>query len=198
MNLRPAAAVAWHPSTGLLLAEVVTGGTSAFDEYVEITNAGALPVDLAGMERVYVTSLGSSVTRKVAWTDVTSLTGFLGRSVRVGGLVVTVDATSLALDDGTGTARLELAGDARPLLSLLSPGDAIGAAGIVQTGSPTRIRVAEAADLVRLGDLGEAVPSQATTRRTLTQRRRRQRVRGTRPRPARHRRASPVDQRLRR
>jgi len=33
-NLRPAAAVAWPPSTGLLLAEVVTGGASASDEYV--------------------------------------------------------------------------------------------------------------------------------------------------------------------
>jgi hypothetical protein len=76
----------------------------------------------------------------------------------VGGLVVAVDSTGLAFDDGTGTARLELAGDARPLLSLLSLGDAIGAAGIVQPGALPRIRVAAAADLVRLGDLGEAVP----------------------------------------
>jgi outer membrane biosynthesis protein TonB len=73
VNLRPAAAVAWPPSTGLLLAEVVTGGASASDEYVEITNAGAVPVDLAGTELVYVTSSGSSVTRKVTWADVTLL-----------------------------------------------------------------------------------------------------------------------------
>ena len=33
-------AVVWPPSTGLLIAEVVTGGTSASDEYVELTNAG--------------------------------------------------------------------------------------------------------------------------------------------------------------
>ena len=45
-NLRPAAAVAWPPSTGLLLAEVVTGGAPASDEYVEITNAGPVPADL--------------------------------------------------------------------------------------------------------------------------------------------------------
>ena len=93
-----------------------------------------------------------------ASADVASLAGLAGRSVRVGGLVVAVDSTGLAFDDGTGTARLELAGDARPLLSLLSLGDAIGAAGIVQPGAPPRIRVAAAADLVRLGDLGEAVP----------------------------------------
>ena len=35
----PVAAVAWPPSTGLLVAEVVTGGASASDEYVELTNA---------------------------------------------------------------------------------------------------------------------------------------------------------------
>ena len=38
--IAPAAAVGWPPSAGLLVAEVVTGGTSASDEYVEITNAG--------------------------------------------------------------------------------------------------------------------------------------------------------------
>ncbi len=31
------------PSTGLIVAEIVTGGTSASDEYVEITNAGPRP-----------------------------------------------------------------------------------------------------------------------------------------------------------
>ena len=37
-----AALVAWPPSSSLTLAEVVTGGTSASDEYVEVTNALAL------------------------------------------------------------------------------------------------------------------------------------------------------------
>ena len=35
--VRPAAAVAWPVSTAALLAEVVTGGASASDEFVEIT-----------------------------------------------------------------------------------------------------------------------------------------------------------------
>jgi hypothetical protein len=90
--------------------------------------------------------------------DVASLAGLVDRSVRVGGLVVAVDAAGLVLDDGTGLARLDLAGEARSLLPLLAPGDAIGAAGVVGAGTPQVIRVTDAADLVRLGDLGEAVP----------------------------------------
>src|SRR5436190_2146901 len=58
------AAVGWPPSSGLLVAEVVTGGASASDEYVEIANAGPSPLDLAGLEVAYVTSSGATVTRK--------------------------------------------------------------------------------------------------------------------------------------
>ena len=63
-----AAAVGWPPSEGLVIAEVVTGGASASDEYVELANAGTVPVDLAGLEVAYVTSSGATVTRKAAWT----------------------------------------------------------------------------------------------------------------------------------
>ena len=42
------AAVPWPTSGAILLAEVVTGGGSASDEYVEITNASAATVDLGG------------------------------------------------------------------------------------------------------------------------------------------------------
>src|SRR4051812_6735573 len=62
-----AAAVAWPTST-LVVSEVVTGGASASDEFVEIANAGAATVDLATLEVVYVTSTGSTVTRKATWT----------------------------------------------------------------------------------------------------------------------------------
>ncbi|HEY6058788.1 MAG TPA: lamin tail domain-containing protein, partial [Candidatus Limnocylindrales bacterium] len=63
------APVTWPPSTGLLLAEVVTGGTSASDEYVELTNAAAVPLDLAGLELAYVTSSGATTTRKATWAS---------------------------------------------------------------------------------------------------------------------------------
>ncbi len=66
--MRAAAAVGWPPSGGLVVAEVVTGGASASDEFVELANVGAVPVDLAGLEVVYATGSGATVTRKVAWT----------------------------------------------------------------------------------------------------------------------------------
>ncbi len=61
------AEVAWPPSSGLLVAEVVTGGTSASDEYIELTNASTAPMDLAGLEVAYATSSGATVTRKASW-----------------------------------------------------------------------------------------------------------------------------------
>ena len=64
---QPLAAVAWPPSSTVLLAEVVTGGASASDEYVELTNGSATTVDLAGLELVYATSSGTTVTRKATW-----------------------------------------------------------------------------------------------------------------------------------
>ena len=64
----PVAAVAWPPSTGLLVAEIVTGGASASDEYVELDNASGAPLDLAGLEVAYVTSSGATVTKKAGWT----------------------------------------------------------------------------------------------------------------------------------
>ena len=61
-----AASVVWPPST-LVLSEVQTGGASASDEFVEVANQGAGPVDLIGLEVVYATSSGSTVTRKATW-----------------------------------------------------------------------------------------------------------------------------------
>ena len=81
-----------------------------------------------------------------------------GRAVRVGGLVALVDTAGLVLDDGTGRARLDLVGEARSLLPLIGPGDAIGATGLVRAGTPPTIQVTDPAALVRLGDLGEALP----------------------------------------
>ncbi len=63
------AATEWPPSSDLLVSEVVTGGASANDEYVELYDAGPLPVDLGGLELVYVTASGSSITRKVSWSS---------------------------------------------------------------------------------------------------------------------------------
>lgn len=61
--------VGWPPSTALLVSEVVTGGASASDEFAELYNAGPGPVDLAGLELVYVSATGGTVTRKASWPD---------------------------------------------------------------------------------------------------------------------------------
>jgi hypothetical protein len=67
-----AAVVAWPPST-LVVSEVQTGGLSASDEFVELANQGAGAVDLAGLEVIYATSSGTTVTRKATWTVPTTL-----------------------------------------------------------------------------------------------------------------------------
>jgi hypothetical protein len=60
-----AASVTWPPSAGLVVAEVVTGGASASDEYVEIANSGSSVAELGGLELVYASASGTTVTRKV-------------------------------------------------------------------------------------------------------------------------------------
>ncbi len=67
-----AADVGW-PVSSLLVSEVQTGGASASDEFVEIANQGAAAVDLNGLEVVYATSSGSTVTRKATWAASTML-----------------------------------------------------------------------------------------------------------------------------
>jgi hypothetical protein len=67
-------AVAWPVSTGALLAEVVTGGAAASDEYVEVTNAGPAEVDLGGCELIYVSASGATTTRKATFASPSPLT----------------------------------------------------------------------------------------------------------------------------
>lgn len=63
-----AATVGWPTST-LVVSEVQTGGSSASDEFIEIANQGSAPTDLLGLEIVYATSSGSTVTRKATWAS---------------------------------------------------------------------------------------------------------------------------------
>ncbi|MEO8625540.1 MAG: hypothetical protein ABI452_02465 [Candidatus Limnocylindrales bacterium] len=55
-------------SSGLMVAEVVTRGSAAADQYVELYNASQAAADLDGLELIYVTASGSTVTRKQAWS----------------------------------------------------------------------------------------------------------------------------------
>src|SRR2546430_2585062 len=63
--------------------------------------------------------------------DLSDLSRHVGETVRVGGFVTAVDADGFRLDDGTGQAIIELAGDAASYLSVLGPDDALNATGAV-------------------------------------------------------------------
>lgn len=52
----------------LVVSEVMTGGASASDEFIELYNPTAAPLPLEGLEVVYVTASGATVTRKAAWS----------------------------------------------------------------------------------------------------------------------------------
>ena len=118
-----AAVVAWPPST-LVISEVQTGGASASDEFVEIANQGLAPVDLIGLEVVYATSSGSTVTRKGTWTD------------------------SLVLDPGHRTLLVNGAG------AHAAAGDLVYTGGFAATGGAVALRVVGGAvvDAVGWGD----------------------------------------------
>ncbi|HET9082774.1 MAG TPA: lamin tail domain-containing protein, partial [Candidatus Limnocylindrales bacterium] len=100
-----AASVAWPVST-LVVSELQTGGSSASDEFVEIANQGGAPVDLIGLEVVYATSSGSTVTRKATWTASTVL--LPGRRI----LIVNSVGSYVAMGDATYTGGFAATGGA--------------------------------------------------------------------------------------
>ena len=72
--IEPLAAVDWPPSSALVVGEVMTGGASASDEFVELYNAGLASVDLAGQEVVYVTvDRQHACPGKATWATATVL-----------------------------------------------------------------------------------------------------------------------------
>lgn len=54
--------------THLVVSEVMTGGASASDEFIELYNPGDAALPVEGLEVVYVTASGATVTRKAAWS----------------------------------------------------------------------------------------------------------------------------------
>ncbi len=51
----------------LVVSEVMSGGTSASDEFIELYNPTSGPLPLEGLELVYVTASGATITRKATW-----------------------------------------------------------------------------------------------------------------------------------
>ena len=116
----PSAAVGWPVST-LLVSEVQTGGASASDEFAEITNVGTAPVDIAGLEVVYVTSTGTTVTRKASWSSTTILEP--GRHL----LVANTAGIYASLADATYSGGFTATGGAIVLRAIGgAPNDAVG------------------------------------------------------------------------
>ena len=51
----------------LLVSEIATGGTSALDEFVELYNPATIALPTEGLELLYVTASGATITRKALW-----------------------------------------------------------------------------------------------------------------------------------
>lgn len=54
-------------ATHLVVSEVMTGGESASDEFIEIYNPTGGTLPLAGIELVYVSASGATISRRAAW-----------------------------------------------------------------------------------------------------------------------------------
>ncbi len=114
-------AVGWPRSSGLLIAEVVTGGASASDEYVELTNVGATTVDLNGLELAYASAAGTNAIRRAGWATATLLAS--GRHL----LIANAAGTWAGQADTTYTAGIAATGGSlvlRPVGG--TPIDAVG------------------------------------------------------------------------
>lgn len=125
--------VAWPTST-LVVSEIQTGGASASDEFVEVANQGSTAVDLGGLELVYVTASGTTVTRKASWATPTVLEP--GRRV----LVVNSAGIYTSVGDATYSGGLAATGGAMVLRVIGgTPLDAVGWGDAVNSfveGSP--------------------------------------------------------------
>lgn len=51
----------------LVVSEVVTGGANASDEIIEIHNPASTALPLEGLELIYVSASGATITRRAAW-----------------------------------------------------------------------------------------------------------------------------------
>ena len=123
---RPAVAADGH----LVISEVVTGGATASDELVELYNPSAAALPVEGLELVYVSASGATLTRRVGWG--------------VGAPVL-----------GSG-AHLLVANEAGAFATIA---DAVYAGGMAATGGSVALRIqgaTSAIDAVGWGDAASA------------------------------------------
>lgn len=119
----------------LVVSEVMTGGASASDEFIELYNPTAAALALDGLEVVYVTSTGATVTRKAAWASGVS-------TVAAGGHVLVANEAGIF----AGLADVTYAG------------------GLAATGGSIALRVQSAATAIDAVGWGTAASTWLETR----------------------------------
>jgi hypothetical protein len=119
----------------LLVSEVMTGGASASDEFIELYNPTDTTLPVEGLEVVYVTASGASVTRKAAWSE-----GAPGLPAR----------SHLLIANGAGI--------------FAGLGDVSYANGLAATGGSVALRVIGAATAIDAVGWGNATSSWLETR----------------------------------
>jgi hypothetical protein len=82
------------------------------------------------------------------------LAAHLGTTVRIGGIVASVNDGTVEVDDGTASATIVLEDDAADLDRLLQPGDALNATGIPDARDGVVLVVTDPSMVVLVGDLG--------------------------------------------
>jgi hypothetical protein len=133
---RPIARGVGEPPDHLVVSEVVTGAASASDELIELHNPTSLPLPLEGLELVYASASGATVSRRAAWELGAPL-------VPAGGhvLVANQDGAFAAIADATYASGIAATGGsvAIRIVGASSAIDAVGwgtATGALPEGSP--------------------------------------------------------------
>ncbi len=138
-TLEVARGVGVAAATHLVVSEVVTGGASASDELIELHNPTASALPLEGLEVVYVTSTGATISRRAAWE--------VGApSVPAGGHVLIANASGMyaPIADATFESGMAATGGS-VAIRILGASTAVDAAGWGTTTSAWREGSAAAA-----------------------------------------------------
>ncbi len=106
----------------LVISEVMTGGAGASDEFVELYNPASVSLSLDGLELVYVTASGATVTRKAVWGP--------GVEIGPGGHVLVANESGVfaGIADGTYAGGLAATGGSMAL-RVVAAAHAIDAVG---------------------------------------------------------------------
>ena len=103
---------------------------------------------------------GAGPVETVADADVVDLDAFVGKLVRVGGLVVDLRPDGFSIDDGTAIGRVVVRGAALDLLPMVEPSDALNAIGRVEASADVPlVAVEDPGGIILAGDPVAVVPS---------------------------------------